>query len=468
MRLTAIALLAAVAVTGCGSDSKNAESRSAGIELSIPSGSPVRLAADGTKAATINQYSEAVRQLIQKANAGVVAGRNNIAIESLSQAIGITPEDATLFRMRADVYALQGENANARADFSTAVRLAPADPDLLNFRGYFLMSQGLMDESRKDFDKAIELNPKLAAALNNRGLLALTNKDYKAAETDFSRAIEADRKFSDAWNNRGFSRMKLEQYEPAMSDIKQALNLKDDYVTAWNNRGLVAMLQQHFEEAEKAFARAMQIDPMDARWVNHHRAALIKQNRFTEAQKDAQKIEWLNQLTTLTQQASRNARDPRGWIGRGEHLMNGQQFGAAIQDFSRALVVNPGNPVALFDRATAWARMGDFQKAMLDCDESLVAQPSKEGYSLRGELWLQLDNPEQAIEDFETSGRFDEQVAQAYDKRAEKRRAAGENTEADADLAKAQELRDAMATKPTTEKVPTSSAEGFDPATSVE
>ena len=112
--------------------------------------------------------------------------------------------------------------------------------------------------------------------------------------------------------------------------------------------------------------------------------------------------------------------------------------------------------------------MGDFQKAMIDCDESLVAQPSKEGYSLRGELWLQLDNPGQAIEDFETAGRFDDQVAQAYEKRAEKRRVAGETAEADADTAKAKELRDAMATKPATEKGPTSSAEGFDPANSVQ
>ena len=65
-------------------------------------------------------------------------------------------------------------------------------------------------------------------------------------------------------------------------------------------------------------------------------------------------------------------------------------------------------------------------------------------------------------------GRFDDQVAQAYDKRAEKRRSAGETTEADADTAKARELRDAMATKPSAEKAPTSSAEGFDPGTSIQ
>jgi tetratricopeptide (TPR) repeat protein len=467
MRLTLVTLLAASTLVGCGSDSKNAETASPGIPLSISGPATASPAAAGSQP-KIEQYSEGIRQLLQKANAAVVAGRNNIAIESLSQAIGITPEDATLFRMRADVYALSGENANARADFSTAVRLAPTNADLYNFRGYFLMSQGLANEAKADFDKAIELNPKHAVSLNNRGLLSLTKKDYKAAEADFSQAIEADRKLSDAWNNRGFSRMKLEQFDMAMSDIKQAIQLKDNYVTAWNNCGLIAMQQQNFEEAEKAFARAMQLDPSDARWVMHHRAALIKQNRFADAQVDAQKIDWLTKLNALSQQAAGNARDPRVWIGRGEHLMNGQQYGAAIQDFTRALVVNPGNPQALFDRAVAWVKAGDFQKAMLDCDESLVTRPSQEAYSLRGDLWMRLENLDQAISDYESARRFDAQVADAYEQRATKRREAGSIDEADADVARAKEIREAMVDKPVDANAPTSTAEGFDPEKSVQ
>lgn len=262
--------------------------------------------------------------------------------------------------------------------------------------------------------------------------------------------------------------MKLEQYEPAMSDIKQALRLKENYVTAWNNCGLVAMQLQNFEEAEKAFARAMELDPMDARWVNHHRAALIKQNRFSEAQKDAEKIEWLGQLTALTQQAARNSRNPQAWIVRGQHLLEGQQYGAAVQDFTRALVVNPGNPEALFDRAVAWARTGEYQKAMLDCDESIVSRPSKEAYSLRGDLWLRLDNLDQAISDFQEAGRFDEQVAAAYEKRSAQKRSAGATAEADADAARAKEMRDAMLSKPEDASTPSASAEGFNPESAVQ
>jgi tetratricopeptide (TPR) repeat protein len=211
----------------------------------------------------------------------------------------------------------------------------------------------------------------------------------------------------------------------------------------------------------------MELDPMDARWVNHHRTALIKQNRFAEAQQDASKIEWINQLSRLTQVAGRNARDPRAWIVRGQHLMDGQQFNAAIQDFNRALSVSPGNAQALFDRAVAWVKMGDFQKAMLDCDESIVANPSLEAYSLRGDLWLRLENLDLAIADFESAKRFDEQVAVAYEQRAEKQREAGATAESEADQARAAEIREAMIEKPK-EAADTTTAEGFNPDSSVQ
>ncbi len=464
MRFTAIVLLSLVVLPGCGSNSKDGETQSGGIPLSITGSTPGAQQPENSKLPTVEQYAQAVKQLLQKANAAVVAGRNPVAIESLSQAIGVTPDDASLFRMRADVYSMQGEYANARADFSTAVRLAPDNADLYNFRGYFLLSQNLTAEAKADFDKAVQLNPKHSAALNNRGLLSLATPDFKAAEADFTRAIEADRKSSDAWNNRGFARMKMDQLDSALTDIQQAIRLKDNYVNAWNNCGLIQMQQQKYEDARTSFSRAVELDPMDARWLNHRRAALIKLNQFAEAQKDAQKIEWLAGLTELTQQAGRDARNPNSWITRARHLMRGSQYGAAVQDFTRALVVSPGNPVALAGRAVAWVETGDFQKAMLDCDESLVARPSQEAYSLRGDLWLRLDNLDQAIADFESSGRFDEQVAVAYEKRSAKHREAGAAQESAADTARAREIREAMTDKPSSDKPPASTAEGFDPS----
>ena len=464
MRRVLIALGSMLLATGCGSENKALETGSAGVPLSISGNqSGAAPAAEGSAPKTLSQYPDAVRQLLQKANAAVVAGKNGVAVEALSQAISVSPDDASLFRMRADVYSLQGENANARVDFSTAIRLAPNHADNYNYRGYFLMSQGLTKEALADFEKAIQLNPSHAAALNNRGLMALTNQDFKSADADFSKAIDGDRKFADAWNNRGFARLKLEQYEPALSDLQQALRIQETYVTAWNNCGLVYMQQEKYENALKAFTRASELEPMDMRWLGHRRAALLKLNRFAEAQKDAAKLAWLEQLNQLSQQASRNTRNPAAWIVRGKHLMKGSQYGAAIQDFTRALIVNPGNTDALTGRATAWMATGDLQKAMLDCDESIVLRSTQEAHSLRGDLWMRMENFDNAISDFETAGRFDEQVAVAYEKRADDRREAGQAEDAKTDVQRAQEIRNAMVDTENSSKPP-QSAEGFDPA----
>lgn len=465
MRRFVIALGILLLAAGCGSENKAPEAGSAGIPLSISGIQTPETVPDNSPKKTISQYPDAVRQLLQKANNSVNSGQYGVAVEALSQAIGVSPDDSSLFRMRADVYVLQGENANARVDFSTAIRLAPSNADCYNYRGYFLMTQGLQAEAQVDFDKAVQLNPAHAAAHNNRGLLSLTKQDYKSAEADFSKAIDGDRKFADAWNNRGFARMKQEQYESALSDLQQALRIQENYVTAWNNCGLVYMQQEKFVEAEKAFGRAVELEPMDMRWLSHHRAALLKLNRFADAQKDQAKLVWMDELNQLTKQATGNARNPAGWVVRGKHLMRGSQYGAAIQDFTRALIVNPGNSDALTGRASAWLATGDLEKAMLDCDESIVSQSSREAHSLRGDLWMRLQNPDNAITDFEAAGRFDELVAVAYEKRAETRRAGGQVEEAKSDLERAQEIRNALVEKKDLSSPP-QSAEGFDPSAS--
>ncbi len=435
---------------GCGSDSSSPE-KAAGISLSISnpaSGSSVEKTGEsvsGTPSPSErNLESPAVRQLIQKANAAVVAGQHRVAVEAMSQAIGQTPEDANLYRIRADVYVLLQEMANARADYSTALKLSPQNAGLYNVRGYFLMTQGLKDEAIADFDHAIRLDPAFAPAWNNRGLTGIAAQDFAAAITDFSKAIEADRKYADAWNNRGFAKMKLNRSEEALPDIREAIQLKEANPTAWNNLGLAYMQLQQFAEAEKAFSRLIELSPMDARWFNHRRSALLKQEKFAEAQQDARQIEWLNGLNTLTQRAVANAGNPKSWIDRAEHLMAGQQYGAAIQDFTRAIAVNPGNTDALTGRAMAWMQTGDLQKAMQDCDESIVCEASPRSYSLRADLWMMMKNCDQAIEDFEAASRFDEKVAEAYEMRAEKLRDT-EPEKAAADLEKAREIRSALA-----------------------
>jgi len=427
-------------VAGCGrqhSDSSSSGAQ-AGVPLAIAGPQPDAAEKAGT------EWPAEIRALLQRASGAVTRGRHATAVESLSQAIGIRPDDAVLFRMRGDVYALIGENANARADFSTAIRLQPRNADLYNFRGYFLMSRGLGRDSLADFDQAVVLNPAHTAALNNRGLLRLSEQDYAAAEADFTKAIESSSTFPDAWNNRGFARMKKQELETAMADIRRALELNENYVTAWNNRGLIAMQQQNYSEAAQAFGRAVELEPFDVRWVGHRRGALLKMERYNEAQADASRIEWLTRLQQVTQDVRRSPASAEGWLRRGRLLMEGNEFAAAAEDLTRVLMLSPKHPEALTARARCWVELKDTDKAMQDCDEAVAAGAVAEANSLRGDLWAAKREYDRALADYEAAQRFDAGVADIREARGEQLRAAGKTAEADADMEEARRIREAL------------------------
>jgi Flp pilus assembly protein TadD len=107
--------LASFACTGCGSDS---DAPSSG-ESTKPVGVPLSIRHPKTDAkdlqARTEEHRAAVDALVDKATQAVSARRGDLAIEALSQAIGIDPSDPRLLRMRADIYAMSGELASARA-----------------------------------------------------------------------------------------------------------------------------------------------------------------------------------------------------------------------------------------------------------------------------------------------------------------------------------------------------------------
>ncbi|MEZ6121566.1 MAG: tetratricopeptide repeat protein [Planctomycetaceae bacterium] len=436
--------VAALGFTGCGSNSDTSPSAAAGIPLAIPN--PASGKSSEAKPAVADSVRPAqVDELIQKARAAVATGRGATAVEALSQAIGLTPGDSELFHLRADVYTLIGEFANARADYSLAIQADSGNAALYNARGHFLMNRGLNAEAIQDFDQALQLNPALLAALNNRGLIRLAEQNYDAAVADFSKALEQNSQYADALNNRGFAKMKQDKLDDALADLRQAVRLQPGYTVAWNNCGLVLMQQEKFTEAAEAFSEAVKQAPLDVRWLNNRRTAWQKAGNFEAAGRDATRLQWLSGLTALTARISEKPSDVDAWLTRAELLVQGAEYKAAIQDYSRVLSISPGNTNALTGRATAWLKAGDLKNALADCDESLVIQPSTRTYALRGEAWFALAEFDNAISDFEAAGTLNPQLAVAYRQRAAKRQEQGHAGEAAEDLQKADHIDKALA-----------------------
>ncbi|HEX9124925.1 MAG TPA: tetratricopeptide repeat protein [Methylomirabilota bacterium] len=96
--------------------------------------------------------------------------------------------------------------------------------------------------------------------------------------------------------------------------------------------------------------------------------------------------------------------DPKvdGLFAVGVEQMNHGQGQAAIDTFSEIIRLKPDFVEGWNKRATVYFLIGDYDKSLHDCDEVVKRNPQHWGaLSGYGQIYLQLDKPEQALAYFE-------------------------------------------------------------------
>lgn len=374
-----------------------------------------------------------VAKLMKLATEQARQGAVGKAIESLSQAIGLDPDNADAYRMRAEVYTAIREDANALADLGAAIRIDPKNAKLRAARGFFLMSRGQGDRAVKDFDEAVSLDPTLKTAFNNRGLIKVAKNAFDDAIADFDKAIELDAEYADAFNNRGYAKFRSGKNKEAIVDFDRALEIKPDYVNPYNNRGLVNFQEENFQAAAADFGEALKRNPYDIKYFEHRRQSYLKLNDTANAKLDADRIAWLQQLATLSRKAMTAPNEVAPFAIRGDFLLRAEEWDRAINDFSRVVALAPTNPIGYTRRAGAWIQKGDFAKAITDCTKVIddeTIETTTEAYSLRGDAYASIKRFADAVADYEKAKRFDTKAAQAYHMHAIALKEQGEETTA--------------------------------------
>lgn len=146
----------------------------------------------------VRDYTEAVRldhsvaRLLDRAIAFRKVRRTDLALDDLTDAIGLAPDSAMLYRERGEVYARNNAYDRAIADYNTAIRLDPVAVSFLD-RGmaYYLKgNKADLDHALADYDRAIALDDRMALAYNNRGLALRDKGELGRAYADFSIALQ--------------------------------------------------------------------------------------------------------------------------------------------------------------------------------------------------------------------------------------------------------------------------------------
>jgi tetratricopeptide (TPR) repeat protein len=339
-------------------------------------------------------------------------------------------------------------------DMDKAISLKPDVAEYYNTRGYFSLMQENNGAAMEDFNRAIALDPNYAQPLNNRGLVRISlggqfkqSGDTEQAAIEFRKAVNEldaalriDNKYVDAHNNRGFALSLAKQYDEAIRSFTRAIELNSKYVNAWNNRGQAYALTGQHDLAAADFTQAIELRPTTLEYYQLRADAYLAAGKTDLARQDLDHVEWSYELDAINRHLTAEPKSPIHWVERGNLLKKVGRWDEAVKNYQDALQLDPNYQPAQVGLAIVLYRQGQLDAALSACQKILDAGPNRDATSLRGDILSQQGKYNEAIADYETAQRFDSQVAQAYLKRAEQRKAQGDIQQASADITQAIEM----------------------------
>lgn len=140
--------------------------------------------------------------------------------------------------------------------------------------------------------------------------------------------------------------------------------------------------------------------------------------------------------------------DPKhalAFYNRGLDYASKGRFDRAIEDYDKAIRLNPNNPDNFVSRGVAFDAKGDYDLAIHSYDEAIRLKPA---YGLafvnRGIAYTNKEQYGQAIKDYNQAIRLDANDRDALRYRGEAKRASGDISGGDADIAKADQLASSL------------------------
>lgn len=170
------------------------------------------------------------------------------AIETFSGLLRQHPDSAPAYYNRgAARYHARIDLDKAINDLTTALRLEPNQYKAYRMRGLARAQQGDWAGLRDDCSLALQFHPTSAELHNLRGTACYRLKDYDAALASFEDAVRLDASRQESFYNRGLARHRQGKLAEAIEDFQQALVLNPAFVEAQRNlqkaRGQLARRQ---------------------------------------------------------------------------------------------------------------------------------------------------------------------------------------------------------------------------------
>ncbi|KAG8560814.1 hypothetical protein GDO81_015139, partial [Engystomops pustulosus] len=428
--------------------------------------------------AVIKQDFSNIEARMYRARAYTKLARFSEAAEEFSSVIHLDPKNWMAFYYRGCLLRKCYPKL-ALQDFSVSVLLHDGYENLNTFlhRGVLYTDLGLWSEAAFDFEHVLALDKTMAVAHVNLGLICLLHRDqYSQAVRHFSAAIRVDPLCIRAYLCRAQAYRQLKDLHRALKDVTRAIHLRPDSPEPYIIRGQylyemkkydlasfcihhTAQMSQGSSPVQRALVQSFlhqnstAIDCLLSAIRDKTVPALIillgKIQMKAKKHKDAsesfrqaldlldqaderspssdkadvfyllglcymEQFKFLQALEALTNAVKNRSAYCDAYYQRGLCRMRLQQS-QCVQDFNKALQINPTHFQAYLCRAAFYGLRKRYSKAIMNCNAAIKVQPrSVRAYLYRGALKYYIKAYKLAIHDLTRATELDPSCPLVY------------------------------------------------------
>lgn len=216
------------------------------------------------------------------------------------------------------------------------------------------------------------------------------------------------------YNNRGNTYVELQHYEEALRDLNHAIELDSQLMLAYLNRSRIYKEMQQYAKALQDLNYAIELEPGYAMSYNNRGAIYIELQRYNRAQADLDRAIDLDPHLALAH------------YNRGEMCMRQQRYAESVNHFNRALRIEP-DAKTYTNRGLAYINLNNAEDALSDFNQAIQLDPT---YALAhfnmGAFFYNNGAPQKALPFFEEAAQLG--LSQAAQLAARIRRESGKQS----------------------------------------
>jgi tetratricopeptide (TPR) repeat protein len=257
-----------------------------------------------------------------------------------------------------------GKRAGQHAPLRPFRKLALAAFVAFSAGGPLVFSGSFRSEAREAHDST--------QIYSKRGIAAYNAGNDSIAIADFSSMIRLDSGSTFAYLYRGLSHYSKKDYRAAILDYSEALRLDPYYALALRDRGSAYYAEGIYDSAIADFTREMLFDPGSPEPYNNRGLAYC-----SKGDADGAIIDFIEAIGLNRYHANKYALAESYNNIANAYLKRGQNgdTASAISNFSQAIGLRPGNSDFYFNRGNAYLGKGQYSGAINDFKKAMDVNP---------------------------------------------------------------------------------------------